>query len=45
MQETVGHHTKEEEDTIFDDVRDNFDSPERDEMGEAFEKLKLEAAV
>jgi|GEM_PF-2099972 len=45
MQETVEHHTKEEEDTTFDDVRDNFESAERDEMGEAFEELKLEAAV
>jgi hemerythrin-like domain-containing protein len=45
MQEILEHHIKEEEDTIFDDVKDNFERAERDEMGEAFEKLKEEVAV
>jgi hemerythrin-like domain-containing protein len=45
MQEILEHHIKEEEDTIFDDVKDNFESEEREEMGAAFEKLKEEVAV
>jgi hemerythrin superfamily protein len=45
MQEILEHHIKEEEDTIFDDVKDNFESDEREEMGAAFEKLKEEVAV
>ncbi|UVO54066.1 hemerythrin domain-containing protein [Sphingomonas sp. SUN039] len=45
MQEILEHHIKEEEDTIFDDVKDNFESNEREEMGAAFEKLKEAVAV
>jgi hemerythrin superfamily protein len=45
MQEILEHHIKEEEDTIFDDVKDNFKSDEREEMGAAFEKLKEEVAI
>lgn len=45
MQEIVEHHIKEEEDTVLDDVNDNFESAARGEMVNAFEKLKLEVAV
>lgn len=42
IKELLEHHIKEEEDTIFSDVRDSFEMDERKEMGEAFEELKGE---
>ncbi len=40
MKEILEHHIKEEEDAIFSDVKDNFDTAERDAMGSRFEELK-----
>ena len=45
MQEIVEDRIKEEEDTTIGDVKSYFESAERDEMGETFDKLGLEAAV
>lgn len=42
MKEILEHHIKEEEDTIFSDVRESVEMAERKEMGEAFEALKEE---
>ena len=44
MEEILGHHIDEEEDTIFGDVKDNFEDDAREEMGAEFERLK-DAAV
>lgn len=40
MQEILEHHIKEEEDKIFDDVKDSFETAEREDMGAEFERLK-----
>lgn len=45
MQEILEHHIEEEEDTIFDEVEDNFEDAQREEMGTEFERLKDEVTV
>lgn len=40
LQETLEHHIDEEEDKIFDDVKDSFEKDAREEMGAEFERLK-----
>lgn len=40
MMEILEHHIEEEEDEVFSQVKEDFDSAERDDMGEAFESQK-----
>jgi hemerythrin superfamily protein len=40
MMEILEHHIEEEEDEIFAQVKEDFDTAERKEMGEAFEAQK-----
>lgn len=40
MMEILEHHIEEEEDEIFSQVKEDFDTSERKEMGEAFEAQK-----
>lgn len=43
MMEILEHHIEEEEDEIFSQVKEDFDTSERKEMGEAFEAQKDKA--
>src|SRR4051812_29669975 len=40
MMEILEHHIQEEEDEIFSQVKEDFDTAERKEMGDAFEAQK-----
>jgi hemerythrin superfamily protein len=40
LMEMLDHHIKEEEDEVFTQVKEDFDTAERKEMGEAFEAQK-----
>lgn len=40
MMEILEHHIKEEEDEVFSQVKEDFDTSERKEMGDAFEAQK-----
>lgn len=40
MMEILEHHIEEEEDEIFSQVKEDFDTAERKEMGDAFEAQK-----
>ena len=40
MMEILEHHIKEEEDEVFSQVKEDFDTSERKDMGDAFEAQK-----
>ncbi|HEU4967550.1 hemerythrin domain-containing protein [Sphingomonas sp.] len=40
MMEILDHHIKEEEDEVFSQVKEDFDTAERKDMGDAFEAQK-----
>ena len=42
MKELLEHHIEEEEEDIFEDVRDSFEMDKRKEMGDQFAELKDE---
>jgi len=45
LKELVEHHIQEEEDSIWDDVREHFDEEQRQRMNAAFESAKTKIKV